>query len=293
MAAASGLVLVPPARRDPLRTTTYGTGELLLAAFDAGCREIVIGLGGSATVDGGLGFAQALGARLFDGRGRVLPAPATGRELAAVASIDFSRLDRRIAASSIRAACDVTNPLCGPRGAARVYGPQKGATAAQVRRLERGLVRLGAIFRRKTGRSVAAMAGSGAAGGLGAALVAVAGARLVRGADLIFSETGVPALMDWADLVLTGEGNADAQSVQGKTVGALAHLARVRRRTLAVLAGGLGPGAEKLLDAGATELIAVGDPRLSAKQNLARTRDNLSRAAADVAACFAKNGGLT
>ena len=225
MAAASGLALVPPDKRDPLRTTTYGTGQLIVAAMNAGAVEIIVGVGNSATVDGGCGAAQAMGVVFLDSGGRALISGMGGGALAELADIDVSGRDERIAATRFRVATDVTNPLTGPAGAARVYGPQKGATAEVVAQLDEGLARLAECIRRKLGVDVEHLAGAGAAGGLAAGLVAFCGASLERGVRMIAQAVRLPQRLAGADLVLTGEGRLDAQSRSGKTCVGVAELA--------------------------------------------------------------------
>jgi glycerate kinase len=216
MARASGIELIPPARRNPLLTTTYGTGELIRAALDQGCRRLLIGIGGSATVDGGAGCLQALGARLLDQAGQAI-APGGGA-LAQLASLDVTALRPLFAGVEVTILCDVTNPLIGPNGAARIFGPQKGADAPMVETLEANLTRFAALIRRDLGIDVAHMPGGGAAGGFGAGLVACLGAKLVPGATTLIDLLGYERLLTGLDLVITGEGKLDAQTGGGKAV---------------------------------------------------------------------------
>ncbi|MGI5838081.1 MAG: glycerate kinase [bacterium] len=224
MAAASGLTLLAPAERNPLTASTYGTGELLRAALDAGCRKIIIGIGGSATNDGGAGMASALGARLFDGEGAELPPG--GAALGRLAGIDTGNLDARLRETEIIIASDVDNPLCGPRGASFVYGPQKGATAAMAELLDRSLARYGACLAALTGRNVAEQPGAGAAGGLGAGLLALTGGRLQPGIDVVVAAVGLAERLASKDLAITGEGSLDSQTMYGKVPYGVARLAR-------------------------------------------------------------------
>ncbi|MCD6303980.1 MAG: glycerate kinase, partial [Planctomycetes bacterium] len=226
MAAASGLDLVAADRRNPLLTTTFGTGQLIAAALDAGAGEIIIGIGGSATVDGGCGCAQALGVRFLDETGRPCPVPLAGGHLGSIHRVDLSGLDERIARTRILVACDVTNPLTGPQGAARVYGPQKGATPEMVERLEAGLVHLAAVLREQLGIDVENVPGAGAAGGLGGGLVGLLGGRLCRGVEIVAGAVALRERLAAADVCLTGEGSFDAQSLSGKTAVGVARLAR-------------------------------------------------------------------
>ena len=226
MAAAAGLALVAPDRRDPMRTTTFGVGGLIRAALDREVKAIVIGIGGSATVDGGCGCAQALGVTFVDADGRACVCGLAGGGLGSIGRIDISDRDPRLAGVDIRVACDVTNPLTGPDGAAAVYGPQKGATAEMVQILEAGLKNLAEVIRRDLGIDVEHIAGAGAAGGLGAGLVAFAGARLESGVRIVADAVGLADRLAKADLVITGEGSFDAQSGSGKTACGVAEMAQ-------------------------------------------------------------------
>ncbi|MBN1554572.1 MAG: glycerate kinase [Phycisphaerae bacterium] len=237
MAAASGLGLVPIDRRDPRRTTTYGTGQLILAALDAGARKIILGIGGSATNDGGAGCAQALGVEFLDADGEECVCGLAGGGLMSIATIDMSGRDKRLAAAEILVACDVTNPLTGPDGAAAVYGPQKGATEEVVRQLDAGLAHLASLIRDQLGMDVETLPGAGAAGGLGAGLVAFAGAKLTNGGKLISEAVGLPARLRGADLCITGEGKIDAQSRFGKAPVRVANLAGQAGVSTACIAG--------------------------------------------------------
>ncbi|MFN2459669.1 MAG: glycerate kinase [Candidatus Velthaea sp.] len=223
MAAASGLALAS-GRRDVRRATSYGTGELLRDALDAGAKQIILGIGGSATSGGGAGALAALGARFYDAGGAELaPDPVS---LARLARVDIAGLDPRLQAASIAVACDVDNPLLGPQGAAAVYGPQKGADDDDVAFLEGVLARLADAGAAATGRDLRDVPGAGAAGGLGWALATFAGARLAPGFDLIAEERRLPDYLAGATLCITGEGRIDAQTLRGKVVDGVAALAR-------------------------------------------------------------------
>jgi len=235
MAAASGLVLLAADERDPLIATTYGTGELIRAALDRGCRRIIVGVGGSATVDAGAGAMQALGARLLDASGADLPSG--GAALARLARIDLAGVDARLAGAEIRVASDVTNTLCGPQGAAMIFGPQKGASEQDVRALDAALARFAEIARRDTGIDLLVMPGSGAAGGLGAGLAVVAGATIEPGFAIVAEAVGLEGRIAAADFVITGEGRLDAQTAFGKTVAGVARMARAHGRRIGVIAG--------------------------------------------------------
>lgn len=239
MAAASGLVLLTDAERNPLVATTYGTGELVRAALDRGCRRMTVGVGGSATVDGGAGAMQALGARLTDAVGQDLPAG--GGPLANLARIDISGGDRRLAAVEIVVASDVTNTLCGPAGAAAIFGPQKGASLDEVAVLDDALQHFAVIVRRDLGIDVLDVPGGGAAGGLAAGLMAFAGASIRPGFDVVAEAVRLEAKIAAADIVITGEGHLDAQTAFGKTAACVAGLARAHGKRIAAVAGGVDP----------------------------------------------------
>lgn len=255
MAAASGLSLLRPAELDALHATTLGTGDLIRAALDAGARELIIGIGGSATTDGGAGMAQALGVRLLDSEGReLLPG---GETLANLARIDMRDIDPRIRGVQVLAACDVRNPLCGPQGAAAVYGPQKGATPAMVQILDDGLRHLAEVIARDLHCDVLNVAGTGAAGGLGAGLMAFLGAELRPGFPLIATAARLEERLRGADLVLTGEGQIDRQTPFGKTVAGVAGFASRAGVPVIALAGGLGDGYERVLEAGVSAVFSI------------------------------------
>lgn len=248
MAAASGLPLVPQSRRDPRIATTYGTGQLIRAALDRSIRRIVIGIGGSATNDAGTGMAQALGAKFLAADGRELPPG--GAALANLAQIDLTGLDGRLRETEIFAACDVDNPLCGPRGASAVYGPQKGATPEIVAELDAALARFAAVASRATGRNIADSAGAGAAGGLGAGLLFFTPARLRPGVAVVLEATRFTELVRTADLVITGEGRTDFQTAFGKAPVGVAKAAKAFGVPVICISGGLGQGHEAVLEHG-------------------------------------------
>jgi glycerate 2-kinase len=255
MAAASGLSLVPDALRDPLRATTRGTGELLLAAIDAGARRVIVGIGGSATNDAGAGLGQALGYRLLDSGGREIGSG--GGELGRLAQIDPSGRRADLDQVEIAVACDVTNPLCGPQGASAVYGPQKGATPAMIPELDRNLAHFATIVQRDLGVSIRDLPGAGAAGGLGGGLIAFAGGRLQGGVELLIETVNLRERLRGADLCLTGEGALDAQSAYGKTAVGVARLAHSLGCPTIALAGTIGPGAEAVLDQGVSAYFSI------------------------------------
>jgi len=244
-AAAAGLTLLREEERNPAITSSYGVGQLMLAAVDEGCRRIIVGVGGSATNDGGAGMASALGARLLDSAGDEL-APG-GLALAGLARIDVSALDSRLAHIEVVAATDVTNRLCGPEGASLVYGPQKGASSALAVELDEALRRYGEIIERDLGISVLGRPGAGAAGGLGAGLIAFARAGVRPGFDVVAEATRLPERLLVVDLIITGEGRLDAQSTYGKAVFSLAKIAADSGISVLIVPGALGPGWEALL----------------------------------------------
>ena len=240
--AASGLHLLTRRMQDPMRTSSYGTGELIRDALERGAKRIIVGTGGSATVDGGTGMAQALGIRFRDRHGRLLRNRATGGMLERIVTIDLDQRHEGLAAVEWIAAVDVSNRLCGVSGAARVYGPQKGATTAMVRALDQGLRHLGRIIYKQLGIPVLDLVGGGSAGGLAAGLAAFTGARLVNGFELIAGMTGLEARMRGADLVLTGEGRLDAQTFFGKAPAGVARIAAALGIPVIAIAGSLGEG---------------------------------------------------
>jgi glycerate kinase len=276
MAAASGLPLVPIGQRDPRITTTYGTGELIRAALDAGCRRILLGIGGSATNDGGAGMAQALGARLFDTAGRDLPPG--GAALASLDHIDVSGLDPRLRDVPIAVACDVTNPLCGPNGASAVYAPQKGATPEMVRELDSALAHYAAILRRELGKDVADAPGAGAAGGLGAGLLAFTRAELVPGARLVLEALDFEAKLREAALVLTAEGRLDAQTAYGKAVGAVAAAGRAAGARVVALAGSVAADDAELAALGIDAAVPLPDGPITLDESMARAAELVTKA---------------
>ncbi len=241
MASAAGLPLVPEGQRNPLGTTTFGVGELVRQALDAGARIILMGLGGSATTDGGSGLAQALGVTFEGGS-----TPMTGADLRALRRVDLGMRDPRLEAVTVTALCDVDAPLLGPRGAARVYSPQKGASPADVDELERGLARLAELVDPRA----AALDGAGAAGGMGFGLCTLIGASLVSGTDFVFDRVGLRRRLGVCDLALTGEGRLDQQSLSGKVVGSMVREAQRAGVPVRAIIGSAGPGAERVMAAG-------------------------------------------
>jgi glycerate kinase len=281
LAAASGLTLIPPERRDPRRASTYGFGQLLRAALDAGPSRVIAGIGGSATNDGGAGMAQALGYRLLDSAGRELERG--GAALARLERIDTYSVDRRWRGVRVKVACDVTNPLTGPEGASAVYGPQKGADPEAVRELDSALARLATVVERDLGKRVAAIPGAGAAGGTGAGLVAFLDAELVPGAPLVVEAAGFDAQLQGADLVITGEGRVDEQTAYGKAPGEVARRAHAAGVPVLLLAGTKGEGWEALKALGVNSVVTLIQEGEDPRQALNAPDRMLTRAA--VVAC--------
>lgn len=285
MAAASGLHLVPPILRNPLLTTSAGTGKLIRAALNRGVTHLILGLGGSATNDGGAGMLQALGMRLLDQQGQDL-GPGGG-ELDKLAYIDPSGLDPRLAHLTIEVACDVDNPLCGPEGASAVFGPQKGATPEMVARLDTNLAHYGACLAHQLGRPVAMLPGAGAAGGMGAALLALLGAELKPGVEIVIKAVDLAGALADADLVITGEGRIDGQSLRGKTPIGVARCARRQGKPVIAIAGALGDDCACLCEQEMDALFAVVNRPMTLPQALAEARANLVLTARNVAALWA------
>jgi glycerate kinase len=240
MARTSGLALVPIEKRNPLTTTTHGLGEAIRHALDSGFRRFIIGIGGSATNDGGAGMAQALGVRLLDAEERDLPFG--GAALARLDRIDMSGLDPRAPESRFMVACDVTNPLTGPEGASAIYGPQKGATPEMVSQLDAALLHLAQVVKRDIGAEINNVQGAGAAGGLGGGLIAFLDAELRAGVDIVLDTVGLDRHLDGADLVITGEGSMDHQTVYNKAPIGVAERASSRGIPVIAVSGSLGEG---------------------------------------------------
>ena len=278
MARASGLALVHPRRRDPRTATSYGVGELIAQAMDKGFQRIVVGLGGSATNDGGLGMAQALGVRFMDSNGRELPSG--GAALARLHRIDVSGVRLGLMETEIVAATDVSNPLCGPVGASAVYGPQKGASPAVVEELDQALDRLSRVVERHIGINMREVPRGGAAGGLAAGLVAFANARIESGIDLVCEAVGFEESLEGADLVITGEGRTDASSVFEKAPVGVALKARERGIPVIALAGSLGPGHQDVYGHGIDALVPIPDRTMGFDESIGRSYELLRGAAA-------------
>jgi len=266
MAAASGLGLVSPEKRNPLLATTYGTGELIRQALEKGCRRFIIGIGGSATNDGGAGVAQALGARLLDSEGR--PIAFGGAALADLERIDIATMDPRLADCDILLACDVDNPLCGPNGASCVYGPQKGASQEMVAQLDSALAHYADIIERDLGINIRDVPGAGAAGGLGAGLMVFLKARLQPGVDVIIQATGLVEHLRDASLVFTGEGRIDSQTACGKTPVGVARKAKEFGLPVIAIAGEIGDGYQVVYEQGIDTVFSIAPGPISFSQSL-------------------------
>ena len=277
MALASGLALLPPPLRNPRTTTTLGTGEIMREALDRGFTRIIVGLGGSATNDGGAGMASALGTRFLDAGG--IPLPAGGAALARLARIDVSGLHPKLTEATVIGATDVTNPLCGPAGASAIYGPQKGASPEVVEELDSALENFARIVHRDLGQDVAERPGAGAAGGLGAGLMVFSGAELRPGIDMVCEVLGFDAQLEGADLVITGEGRADHSTIYNKAPVGVARRALALGVPTILLAGSLGTGFEELYQHGIAGIVCIADRPMGFVQSLRRTEELLEGAA--------------
>ncbi len=281
LAAASGLALVPTAERDPRRASSAGTGELVRAALDAGARRIVIAVGGSATNDGGAGFLQALGVRFLDAAGE--PLGPGGAELRRLARVDASGRDPRLDGIIWEVAADVDHPLTGPRGASAVFGPQKGATPADVRELDAALERFAEVSAGALGRDLRAAPGAGAAGGFGFAALAYLGAALRPGWEIVAGMRGLATQLESAQFALTGEGRIDAQTAGGKTVAGVARLARAAGVPLVAFGGKVDAGAEAALARAGVVCVPISDGPRTLDEALRDAGELLARAAERVA----------
>ncbi len=280
MAAASGLPLIPHDRLNPMLATSYGTGELIASALDLGCKTLILGIGGSATNDGGVGMAQALGGRFLDKSGEEVGWG--GGELVRIERIDLSNLDARLKRVEITVACDVENPLTGESGASAVFGPQKGATPEMVSALDAGLANLAEAIRRDIGIDVEDSPGSGAAGGMGAAALAFLGATLKPGIEIVLDITRFGERLEDASLVLTGEGRVDSQTLGGKVINGVLKAAAGRGVPVVVLAGGVEPEGYDLIDHGARAVLSIVDRPMPLSEAQERCGELLERAAEQV-----------
>lgn len=285
MAAASGLELVPLAQRNPLKTTSYGTGELILHALNQGVKHIIIGIGGSATNDGGAGMVQALGVKLLNKQGQSLGLG--GDKLADLDVIDITTLDPRIQQCQIDVACDVTNPLTGSEGASAVFGPQKGATPDMIAQLDEGLSHYAGVIKRYLDIDVDQVEGAGAAGGLGAGLLAFCGATLSPGIDIVTDALGLDALVRDATFVITGEGRIDSQTIHGKVPIGVARVAKRYNKPVIGIAGSLTDDVDVVYEHGLDAVFSVIYSICTLEQALDNAADNVFRTARNIAATLA------
>ncbi|MGG0775290.1 glycerate kinase [Bacillus rugosus] len=282
MAAASGLHLVPVDKRNPLVTTTRGTGELITAALDAGAEHLIIGIGGSATNDGGAGMVQALGGRLLDDSGHEIGSG--GGALSQLASIDVSGLDPRLLNAKLEVACDVDNPLTGPRGASAVFGPQKGATADMVDALDQHLTHFADVAEKALGAACRETAGAGAAGGLGWSLLAFLHADLKRGIDIVLEAVDFEDEVQDADLVITGEGRIDSQTIYGKTPIGVAKAAKSYDVPVIGIAGSISRGSDAVYQHGIDALFSIVPGAVPLEDAIEHAAEYMERTARDIAA---------
>ncbi|PSV39087.1 glycerate kinase [Photobacterium sp. GB-210] len=285
MAAASGLHLVSPEQRNPMLTNSFGTGELILAALDKGVEHIIVGIGGSATNDGGIGMAQALGVRLQDENNN--PICFGGGALARLHHIDISDIDPRLAKVKLEVACDVDNPLCGEKGASRIFGPQKGAIPEMVDQLDANLAHYAKIIKRDLGRDVKNRAGAGAAGGMGAALLGFFNAQLRSGIEIVMDAVNLADVLKDADLVITGEGRIDSQTIHGKTPIGVARTAKRFNKPVIGIAGCLSYDCDAVYDHGIDAVFSVVPRSVSLTEALAEAAINVELTARNVAATYA------
>ncbi len=275
MAAASGLSLISPEERDPKKTTTYGTGELIRAALDHGCKEVIIGIGGSATNDGGAGMAEALGIKFYDAEGETIGRG--GSELRKLKRIDISGLDKRLEEVSVKVACDVDNPLTGLHGASHIYGPQKGADPDTVKELDRALVQLAHVIHKDLGIDIDKKPGAGAAGGLGAGLMAFLGATLYPGIELVLDALKIENLLPECDLLITGEGSLDSQTLHGKAPAGVARRAALYSVPVIALAGRISDDPTIFHSVGINACFAIADGPLTLSESLERGPELIER----------------
>ena len=284
MAEASGLALVKKDERNPYITTSFGTGELILDALDQGVSKIILGIGGSATNDGGVGMIQALGGHFLDEEGRELPFG--GKALKHLATIDLSNLDPRIENCDFEVACDVDNPLTGERGASMIFGPQKGAIPEMVKVLDYALYHYATIIDEMLGVDINAIKGSGAAGGMGAACVAFLKGHLRPGIDIVMEAVGLEEAVRSADLVITGEGRIDHQTCFGKTPIGVAKIAKRYNKPVIAIAGSLGDGYESVYQHGIDAVFSITNRPMSLEEAYETTPENLQNMARNIALIY-------
>ncbi len=281
MASASGLGLVEVEKRNPMMTTTFGTGELILAALDKGVNTIILGIGGSATNDCGVGMAAALGVKFLDENNQEIKP--CGGELNKVVTIDYNQIDSRIKDTKFIIACDVTNPLTGENGASNVYGRQKGATEEQVIILDNNLKHIANVVESQTGKHIETISGAGAAGGLGAGCVAFLDGELKKGIDIVIEFSGIEEYVKKSDIVITGEGQIDFQSAFGKTPVGVAKVAKKHNKKVIALAGSLGKDYENVYDCGIDCAFSIVRGATTLEEALKNGKDNLRNSAINIA----------
>ena len=279
MAEASGLPYVKGKEKNPMKTTSYGTGELILDAINKGAEKIIIGIGGSATTDGGTGMAQALGIKFLDKNGKEIKEYGAGGMLNKIAKIDMSGIDARINKTKIIVASDVENPLYGKKGAAYVFGPQKGATSTMVKTLDANLKYFGNLLKKDLGKDVRTLKGAGAAGGLGAGLVAFTGAKLKSGIDIVVDATRLKKHLKDADLVITGEGRVDSQTAFGKTPAGVAKVAKKFKVPTIAIGGGISDDAREVFTHGIDGLASACARDMTLEDAINNSKDHLANAA--------------
>jgi glycerate 2-kinase len=280
MATASGLELLSNEERNPWITTSYGTGELIKALLNHGCKRIIIGLGGSATNDAGVGMAIALGFRFPDIKGEIVDGK--GGELSKILKIETSEIDKRIFNTEIIVACDVTNPFFGPSGASIIYGPQKGADPKMAQRLDQNLMHFSKILKTQTGKDIDNIPGSGAAGGMGGILLALLNAQLHPGFETVSSEVGLENRINRADLIFTGEGRIDSQTHFGKTIAGVGRLAKKYNKPVIAIAGSLGEGYEKIYDSGISSVFSIIDKPMNLNEAILQTPELIEKCSRSV-----------
>jgi glycerate kinase len=280
MAASSGLRLVPGKKRNPLITTTYGVGELIISALNLGCKKIIVGIGGSATNDGGAGMAQAIGVRLLDKYGKEIGFG--GGELKKLEKIDISKIDKRVRKTEIIVASDVTNPLCGKNGASYVYGPQKGATKEMVKELDRNLLKYARIIKRDLKIDVRNIPGSGAAGGLGAGLIAFCRAKIRKGFELIAEITKLEEKIKKSSLVITGEGKIDSQTLSGKAPYGITQYAKKYSVPVIVIAGSVEGDIKEFHRAGIDAVFSIVPKPLNLEEAIEKAEEFLINTTVEV-----------
>lgn len=275
-ATTSGLPMVPVNKRNPLHTTTFGLGQLICDALEQGCREFIVGLGGSATNDCGTGMAQALGVRFFDSDEKQITQPMTGQLMAHVAHIDTTTLHGAIKDSNFTIACDVDNPLLGPRGATAIYGPQKGAGKSELKQLENNMAHIIELIEKATNTAVRNIPGAGAAGGLGAATMAFLKAKLERGIDIVMKQTAFAKQIQHADLIITGEGRIDGSTAFGKTISGIARAGAKANIPVIALAGSVGPETQKVIDIGVKAVLGIPSSPMTLDQAMTNAKELLA-----------------